>query len=174
MIPVIDLEASGLSTQSFPIEVGIYVPDSFETIEESWLIKPEPEWLEHRIWDEKSAKVHNISIDMLKNEGVDGHIVCSKLNSLLSGTTIYSDAPDFDEMWLKIMFNHFKIDMHFDIDHVLYPNDKKLRKKLFKKDVSFEDFRQLKNKQLSKPGFNAHRALDDAKAMGLVMKKLLK
>lgn len=174
MIPVIDVEASALSENSYPIEVGVYIPVGDEVLEYEWLIKPEKEWLENREWNEKSSKIHNISLDRLKNEGISGHIVCEKLNALLLGQTIYSDAPAFDEMWLKVMFDYWKVEMHFFIEYILYPEDINLRKKLYKKDISNIDFRKLKEKELSKNNLESHRALNDAKAMGLIMKRLLK
>jgi hypothetical protein len=174
MIPVIDVEASSLSENSYPIEVGVYIPIGNEVLEYEWLIKPEKEWLDDREWNEQSSKVHNISLDKLKNEGVSGYTVCQKLNALLLGQTIYSDAPEFDEMWLKVMFDYWNIEMHFFIEYILYPEDVKLRKRIYNKDISHVDFKNMKEKELSKHGMESHRALNDAKAMGLVMKRLLK
>jgi hypothetical protein len=172
MLPVIDLEASGLKKNTYPIEVGIYIPTNDGAIEESWLIKPEQDWLDNREWNEDAAKIHNIPMHELKRDGIPGFEVCNRLNSILSGTTIYSDAPEYDEHWLSVMFDYWGISMHFDIEHILWPNNLKYRKKL--QNVNFEDFRNLKIKYSKKHSLIEHRALGDAKAIGLAINHCLK
>lgn len=174
MIPVIDVEASSLSENSYPIEVGVYIPIGNEVLEYEALIKPTDEWLADRDWCQQAEDTHNISLDTLIKEGISGHIVCQKLNALLLGEVVYSDAPTYDEMWLVVLFKYWKIEMQFEIQYILYPEDKELRKRLYKRDISHYDFRVLKEKELKKNKLEAHRALNDAKSMGLIMKRLLK
>lgn len=173
MIPVIDLEASSLSDNSYPIEVGIFIPSDNGLYESySWLIKPTENWLLNREWNEKSASVHNISKNEIIENGHLGYDICNKLNSLLLGTTIYSDAPDYDYKWLKILFDEWNIDMKFDLGHILYPEDKKLSEKLNK--VSYSQFNKIKEKIVKDNNLILHRAGDDSIMLGLIMQKLLK
>lgn len=55
----IDFEASSLSEQSWPIEVGLARLEGKRVVIESKLIRPRPDWSEFD-WNEKSAAVHGI------------------------------------------------------------------------------------------------------------------
>lgn len=165
MLPIIDLEASGLSRNSFPIEVGIFLPTEDENYSDSWLIKPAESWINERQWDFESEKIHNISLNHLKDNGLIGFDVCNKLNSLLNGTTIFSDAPDFDSMWINILFNEWKIERLFDIRGI-YEADIKFR------NVSYKEVRMLKEKIAKENNLTQHRASDDAFIISHMIKEI--
>ena len=60
---IIDLEASGLASNSYPIEVGLALAPGNRFCS---LIKPVDEW-EH--WDQQAESVHGISRDILLKMG---------------------------------------------------------------------------------------------------------
>lgn len=153
---IIDFEASGLSSESYPIEVGIT-----NGIEEySSLIKPLPDWTH---WDESSAKIHNITHNDLIENGKDAQIVAKELNKLLAQQTIYCDAVNFDGFWLDVLFYDVTIKKQFilkDINDLLWDNEDKRKRYLAKK-----------NALLNSSQFTAHRALDDAKVIWLALQQ---
>ncbi len=99
-IAFIDLEASGLSAGSWPIEVGWCFPGGEPR---SLLIKPAPEW-DMAAWDEKAEKLHGVKREMLEQKGDAPQSVCVALNEALQGRVVYSDAPDWDGFWLYRLF----------------------------------------------------------------------
>ena len=95
---IIDIEASGFGAGSYPIEVGVAMPDG-ET--ECYLIKPEHDWVH---WETSAEKVHQISRDTLIQYGTEARKVSQRLNSLLRGKTVYSDGWSKDVSWLAKLF----------------------------------------------------------------------
>jgi hypothetical protein len=63
----LDFEASALGRCSYPIEVAVV--SCATTRSQSWLIKPDAEWLHDGVWWVQSAKVHNISLEELMARG---------------------------------------------------------------------------------------------------------
>lgn len=95
----IDLEASSLGDDSFPIEVAWSMPDGSI---ENHLIRPRTEWVD---WNEYAEReIHHISRAMLTADGKDAVWVAARMNEVLTGRTVYSDAPEFDEQWLLRLF----------------------------------------------------------------------
>lgn len=98
MPAVIDVEASGFGRDSYPIEVGLALPDG-----RCWcsLIKPLPQW-QH--WDASAERVHHIERDTLLRHGRDAALVVHELNELLAGQTVYSDGWAHDYTWLGKLY----------------------------------------------------------------------
>ncbi len=94
----IDFEASSLSPESWPIEVGLAWIEQQGVVVESKLIQPDPDWLLDD-WSEKSATVHNIPFSALKmaEPAVD---VARWLKEIVGDNILVSDAPEFDRRWL--------------------------------------------------------------------------
>lgn len=107
---IVDIEASGFGRGSYPIEVGIALADGSR---HSFLIRPEEGW--HH-WDENAAKLHCISKEQLATKGLSAILVARKLNSLLQGQVIYSDAWGFDSCWIGKLFDHVNLMQTFRID----------------------------------------------------------
>ncbi|PQA87812.1 hypothetical protein CW354_05520 [Marinicaulis flavus] len=99
-IAFIDLEASGLSARSWPIEVGWCFANGGV---QAMLIKPAPEW-SFDDWSAEAETLHGVSPEMLDKDGVEPKEACEKLNAALAGKIIYSDAPDWDGFWLYRLF----------------------------------------------------------------------
>jgi hypothetical protein len=93
----LDVEASSLSPESYPIEVAWNFGDGSI---ESHLISPRgmPSWTD---WDIKSEAIHGISRSDLVTNGESPLVVYERLSESLLNQAFYSDAPAFDENWLQ-------------------------------------------------------------------------
>jgi len=106
---IIDVEASGFGSHSYPIEVGIAMSDGQRFCS---LIEPAPDWTH---WDPEAEKVHKVSRENLHTHGKPLQDVASKLNRLLSGKTLYSDGWVVDKPWLITLFERADLMMDFTI-----------------------------------------------------------
>ncbi|SFD95253.1 hypothetical protein SAMN04488523_1045 [Sulfitobacter brevis] len=97
----IDFEASSLAEDSWPIEVGLAWLDGRKIITHSSLIRPRPDWSPNA-WHEDSAKIHKIPLVDLNDAPVTEE-VAGWLYKLIAGRPIISDAPSFDERWLRML-----------------------------------------------------------------------
>lgn len=107
---VIDVEASGFGRNSYPVEVGVAMPDG-DT--QCMIIRPEPEW-QH--WDSSAQKLHGLDRKTLLAHGQDVKVVARALNSWLGGRVAYSDAWGNDSAWLALLFECAEISQHFQVD----------------------------------------------------------
>lgn len=96
--PILDVEASGFGSGSYPIEIGYVFGDG---IAYCTLIQPAPGWTH---WDAAAEAVHGISRQTLKHRGRAVTEVASDLNTRLGGRTVYSDAWGNDLTWLGKLF----------------------------------------------------------------------
>jgi hypothetical protein len=110
-IAFIDLEASGLSARSWPIEVGWCFADAKP---EALLIKPSADWSLDE-WSPEAEALHGLSHKKIVAKGLDSKVVCEKLNAALSGRDVYSDAPDWDGFWLYRLFQAAKLRQAFKL-----------------------------------------------------------
>ncbi|MDX1696720.1 MAG: hypothetical protein R3308_00445 [Thiohalobacterales bacterium] len=106
---IIDLEASGLASNSYPIEVGLALAPGQRFCA---LIKPADGW-EH--WDREAESVHGISRDVLLHKGRPASEIAAELNRLLGNKIVYSDAWSFDSAWVTTLFAAARMDMTFNI-----------------------------------------------------------
>ena len=98
----IDLEASSLSDDSWPIELGMCWLDERQKLRTaSKLIKPDPSW-PVEAWSLKSQRVHGITLDELQN-AEDATSVARWALDELSGALLLSDAAGYDGKWLGIL-----------------------------------------------------------------------
>jgi hypothetical protein len=93
----LDFEASSLSNQSYPIEVGWVFEDGREA---DYLIRPAPAWTE---WDASAEEVHGISRERLLAEGAPHDVVCDRLVELFAGNVVYASSPPWDGKWLSML-----------------------------------------------------------------------
>ena len=95
MVPsIIDIEASGFGRDSYPIEVGLVLPDG-ET--HCHIIRPDDSWTH---WDASAEAVHGIRRSLLVENGLPPLQVAGELNRLLAGNKVYTDAWSYDLSWL--------------------------------------------------------------------------
>ena len=106
---VIDVEASGFGRGGYPIEVGVVLPDGSP---HCYLIAPVRGWTS---WDEEAEAVHGISRELLDNHGRPAREVAERLNMLLGGKTVYSDAWAFDMPWLGKLYDAVNMEQKFRV-----------------------------------------------------------
>ncbi|WP_020408710.1 hypothetical protein [Hahella ganghwensis] len=98
-INIIDIEASGLHFDSYPIEVAVLVNGKTK----SWLIKPEPGWV---YWCDIAESIHGITREMLHKEGLPAIQVARELSAFMNETKepLYSDAVRWDSDWVDTLY----------------------------------------------------------------------
>jgi hypothetical protein len=104
---IIDVEASAFGAGSYPIEVGVAMPEGSSYCR---LIRPQPNWTH---WDDDSEKVHGISREILRSHGKPVLEVAEELNRLLEGEVVYSDGWGYDQTWLSLLFDQTDIVQRF-------------------------------------------------------------
>jgi hypothetical protein len=119
-ITTLDIEASGLAPDSYPIEIGIVLPDA-----SSWcsLIEPATAWTH---WSQEAEELHKISPQCLQQYGKTTQTVAKALNDLLTNKTVYSDCWVLDDRWLRKLYADAKMAPSFrlrDIMHILKEDD---------------------------------------------------
>ena len=146
---IIDLEASGFGRGSYPIEVG-FALENREV--HSFLIKPEEDWTH---WSEEAEAIHGISREQLINEGEDVKTIAIRMNDLLRGQTLYSDAWSFDSSWIGRMFDSAGIVQRFRIETInkILPPEQ------------IEHWHPTKETVLEDLGIKAHRAANDVQVL---------
>ena len=112
-IPVIlDIEASGFGRGSYPIEVGVAMPDGQL---HAWLIRPLDDWTH---WQDHAEAIHGISRKRLLEDGFSLRTVADELNELLAGRTVYSDGWGVDRGWLSLLFHEAGVLQGFHLDSI--------------------------------------------------------
>ncbi|BCO32055.1 hypothetical protein TspCOW1_21580 [Thiohalobacter sp. COW1] len=96
----LDIEASSLGRDSYPIEIAWSTPDGEI---ESYLINPYqiPDWTD---WDPAAEAIHGLSRRYLRDHGEDPKLVAGRIQAALAGQPVYSDAPEYDQGWLETLF----------------------------------------------------------------------
>lgn len=113
----IDFEASSLSTDTWPIEVGIAWLEGTRVITESKLIRPRPEW-DLEDWSPVSAEIHGIELSELRNAETADE-VSRWLLEVVGEAVLVSDAPEFDQRWLDRLLGEAGPTIR-DFDNVLW------------------------------------------------------
>jgi DNA polymerase III subunit epsilon len=99
-IMFIDFEASSLSENSWPIEVGLAWLDHDNKIRSAArLIKPHPSW-DAEDWSERSAAVHKIPFDDLQT-AEPAHEVAQWVARTVGFSRLISDSKPYDGYWLQ-------------------------------------------------------------------------
>ncbi len=98
----IDIEASGLHKNCYPIEVALALP--ITALEKAWLIAPTPEWRDNGIWEEQAEALHGITRADLFRNGVLPEVVVGELIVCIGEKQLVSDCPSADGGWLQQLF----------------------------------------------------------------------
>lgn len=109
---ILDFEASGFGSFSYPIEVGFCLANGERFCS---LIKPAPDW-QH--WDFSAEQVHGIDREMLLEFGQDVREVCKDLNKRLRGLTLYSDGWVVDKSWCDRLFEAARLAPSFHLSPI--------------------------------------------------------
>lgn len=153
---IIDIEASGFGRGSYPIEVGIVMPDGSAFCS---LIRPEPGW---NHWDESAAATHRIERSALLLHGRGAGEVAQMLNDRLRGMTVLCDGWAHDFVWLALLFEAagrvplFRLD---DLRSVLTPTQ----------SAAWHDTRLAVQ---TEAGLARHRASSDARILQITLQRL--
>lgn len=99
----IDFEASSLTPESWPIEIGLSWIDGQGSVH-SWssLIRPHPTWPQAD-WSLASAAVHGISLAELEAAPTAVEVARAAL-VIKAGRHLVSDAPEFEIRWIDRLF----------------------------------------------------------------------
>ena len=154
---VLDLEASGLSSADYPIEVGVALADG--NLYQS-LIAPQTDW-EH--WDPEAQSLHGIPKQATKDMGRPAHKVCEAVNRLCHGQKVYTDCWSRDSQWLATLFGAAKSTPKFELLPIetLIPEE------------SMRDFWATKKRLANQMDMLEHRALPDAILIQATLNRLL-
>ncbi|MBC2716396.1 MAG: hypothetical protein HF978_13915 [Desulfobacteraceae bacterium] len=143
---IIDVEASGFGSDSYPIEVGVVLTSGKRYCS---LIFPASEWTH---WDAEAAKVHGITKAFLKKYGRPVTEVAKALNSLLADQTVYTDAWAVDLRWITRLFYTAGIYQQFKVsalENIL-------------SEAQMNIWHETKNQVLTGVRLKRHRASSDA------------
>jgi hypothetical protein len=97
----LDVEASSLSMDSYPIEIAWSDPTGMI---ESHLINPYAveEWTD---WDYNAQQIHGISRKQCRKEGITPEQLCKVMDqSIMPGEILYADGGAFDENWVDVLY----------------------------------------------------------------------
>src|SRR5690348_7840388 len=108
---VMDIEASGFGRGSYPIEIGVVLPDGSAYCT---LIVPATDWTH---WDGDAERVHGISRGLLLRHGRGPAEVARELNRRLAGREVYSDNWAHDYPWLARLFDAAGLSAQFRLHH---------------------------------------------------------
>jgi len=98
----LDIEASSLSMESYPIEIAWSDPEGNI---EGHLIDPcaIEEWTD---WDYNAQQIHGLSREQCRDEGVPPEWLCQRMSeSIPAGEIVYADGGGFDESWIDVLFS---------------------------------------------------------------------
>ncbi|MDX1692668.1 MAG: hypothetical protein R3208_02815 [Ketobacteraceae bacterium] len=109
---ILDIEASGFGSGSYPIEIGVALSDGRLLAR---LIRPLDHWTH---WQESAERVHGISRERLMDEGVEPEEVAMELNSLLASQTVYTDGWGVDRSWLALLFHESRVVQRFRLESI--------------------------------------------------------
>jgi len=143
---IVDIEASGFGTGSYPIEVGVVLNNGRKYCS---LITPAPGWTH---WDEDAERVHCVSRDILQAYGKPALEVARSLNELLPQQTAYSDGWVVDKTWLDRLFFAAGMPCQFSFSSL----------EMILSEPQMEIWHPTKDKVLLELGDKRHRASFDA------------
>lgn len=143
---IIDVEASGFGPESYPIEIGLALPDNERYCS---LICPCDDWT---YWDDDAQSVHGISRDLLMQTGKPLQDVALELNNLLGRMTVYSDGWVVDKPWITKLFDQACMVQTFHISPL----------EMILSEDQMKIWHKTKDRILKESCFKRHRASTDA------------
>ena len=146
---IIDIEASGLGRGSYPVEVGIALPDGDCYCA---IICPDHEW-QH--WDQSAEQLHGIDRSTLLAHGRPVKEVAQMLNEYIGGCVAYSDGWGNDSSWLALLFDVAGVAQHFKLDSL----------RSIMTQAQADIWHQVKDQVIADCHFRRHRASNDAQIL---------
>lgn len=120
---ILDIEASGLGDESYPIEVA-WINRANCSRWDSFLIRPAEGWTH---WDAVAEQLHGIPRETLFEQGLDVEEAVGRLDEALAGETVYSDGVQSDRPWMMRLYRaagRGKLSFRFAHLQSLLPPDK--------------------------------------------------
>jgi len=102
----LDFEASSLSHDSYPIEVGWVFEDGAAEVH---LIRPAPDWTD---WDPRAEALHGLSRAQLEAEGEPLEAVARRALAALTGQQVFVSAPSWDGKWMSLLLRAAGLPRH--------------------------------------------------------------
>jgi hypothetical protein len=102
----LDFEASSLSHDSYPIEVGWVFEDGAA---EAHLIRPAPGWTD---WDPRAEALHGLSRARLEAEGEPHEAVARRALAALEAHAVFVSAPSWDGKWMSLLLRTAGLPRH--------------------------------------------------------------
>lgn len=97
----LDFEASSLSPNSWPVEIGLsWLRDDGEVESHARYIRRHPTWSMDD-WSEQSAAIHQIPHGILESKGLEAPDAAEWFMETSKGRLIGTDAPEFEAKWLR-------------------------------------------------------------------------
>lgn len=147
--PIIDVEASGFGSASYPIEVGVAMPDGHGYCS---LITPAPGWV---YWDANAERVHGVTRETLLRQGRPAKEVAGDINTLLHGQIVYCDSWYHDFTWLSRLFDAGDSVQTFQLEDI--------RSLLMQHEA--DQWLAAKMQIVRELGLDRHRASNDARVL---------
>lgn len=98
----VDVEASGLASDSFPVEIGWSIDD--DQLPQSLLLRPDKAWSKTDAYADGFA-VHGISYADLITKGIPLTKAAKNLNTAWHDAVLVSDAQAHDERWIGQIYD---------------------------------------------------------------------
>ncbi|MEW7980079.1 MAG: hypothetical protein AB2813_09835 [Candidatus Sedimenticola endophacoides] len=143
---IIDVEASGFGRGSYPIEVGVALPD---TTTHCFLIHPDAAWTH---WDSAAEALHHIDRQTLLRHGRSPAEVAGALNRLLAGARVYSDAWSHDLSWLGRLHEVSGVPQRYRLESL----------RVLLSEAQAAIWHQTKSRVIEQMALTRHRASSDA------------
>jgi hypothetical protein len=93
----LDFEASSLSRDGYPIEVGWVREDG---VGEDHLIRPASGWTD---WDPSAEAIHGLTREILLGRGEPHEDVARRMMEALAQHQLFASAPSWDGKWLSVL-----------------------------------------------------------------------
>jgi hypothetical protein len=154
---VLDIEASGFGRGSYPIEIGVVLPDGTAYCT---LIVPADDWTH---WDGEAERMHGISRELLLRHGRHVREVAEELNRQLAESVVYCDNWAHDYPWLARLFDAAGLQPRFRLHHLRELLDETAA-------ARFDSARDMVARSLL---LRRHRASSDARVLQLSVARAL-
>lgn len=153
---MLDIEASGFGRHSYPIEIGLVLPDGHAYCA---LVRPEAHWTH---WDAQAETVHHIPRNLLLERGRPAPEIAHQLNARLEGHTVYSDGWANDYSWLGALFDAANQSPRFKLESL----------RALLNEAEADQWHQVKAQISRERGAQRHRASSDARLLQLTLLRL--
>ena len=114
---VMDFEASALTLDSYPIEVGVAIATTPSSSIETWssLIASAPDWDHTSHWDPDAERIHGISRWDLRQGKTAREVMLVLIGLVGTNTQVWCDGGHYDAHWLQTLAQAAGFQRHFEL-----------------------------------------------------------